>query len=61
MLQTIADMWLDWLKYQYIGEFLNAKFRFLETEGKGQKISKGNCGAFNSPKKGTKKFHSFLP
>ena len=32
MLQTIADMRLDWLKYQYIGEFLKAKFRFLETE-----------------------------
>ena len=44
MLQTIADMRLDWLKYQYIGEFLKAKFRFLETEGKGQKFSNGNCG-----------------
>ena len=45
MLQTIADMRLNWLKYnQYIGEFLKAIFRFLETEGKGQKFS-------NFPKK----------
>ena len=44
MLQTIADMRLNWLKYQYIGEFLKAIFRFLETEGKGQKFSNGSCG-----------------
>ena len=42
MLQTLTDMRLDWLKHQYIGEFLKAKFRFLETEGKGQKFSNGN-------------------
>ena len=59
MLQTIADMRLDWLKYQYIGEFLKAKFRFLETEGKGQKSSNGNCCVILQ-KKGTKKFPSFL-
>ena len=58
MLQTIADMRLNWLKYQYIGEFLKAIFRFLETEGKGQKFSNCSCGVIFK-KKGTKKFPLF--
>ena len=51
MLQTIVDMWLDWLKYQYIGEFLKAKFKFLETGGKDQEISEAIFQSVNSPKK----------